>query len=84
MNDMVTRYNKPVMVVEVGMPVNQPDLAKAFLQDILAKTKSVTGGKGLGVFYWEPECYNNWQGYGLGAFDDTGKPSIALDAFLDN
>lgn len=84
MNDMVTRYGKPVMVVEVGMPANQPDIAKAFLQDIIAKTKSVTGGKGLGVFYWEPECYNNWQGYGLGAFDDTGKPSVALDAFLDN
>jgi arabinogalactan endo-1,4-beta-galactosidase len=84
MNDMVARYNKSVMVVEVGMPANKPDLAKAFLQDILSKTKSVTGGKGLGVFYWEPECYANWQGYGLGAFDDTGKPSSALDAFMDN
>jgi arabinogalactan endo-1,4-beta-galactosidase len=45
------------------------------------KTKSLPGAKGLGVLYWEPEAYNNWQGYSLGAFDNTGKPTIALDAF---
>lgn len=81
MNDMVSRYNKPVMVVEVGMPAGDAATAKLFLTDIIAKTKLVTGNNGLGVFYWEPECYNNWQGYSLGAFDDTGKPTIALDAF---
>ena len=83
MNDMVSRYGKPVMVVEVGMPENDPAMSKAFLSDIISKTKSVTGGQGLGVFYWEPECYNSWQGYHLGAFDATGKPSIAMDAFLE-
>ncbi|GHN00351.1 arabinogalactan endo-beta-1,4-galactanase [Cytophagales bacterium WSM2-2] len=81
MNDMVTRYNKPVMVVEVGMPVNDAATAKAFLVDIINKTKAVPGKNGLGVFYWEPECYKDWQGYKLGAFDDSGKPSIALEAF---
>jgi len=84
MNDMISRYGKPVMIVEVGMPVNDPNTAKLFLTDIINKTKSISGGNGLGVFYWEPECYNNWQGYGLGAFDDTGKPTVALDAFADN
>lgn len=84
MNDMMGRYDKPVMIVEVGMPANQPDICKAFLSDIISKTKSVAGGYGLGVFYWEPECYNNWQGYGLGAFDNSGKPTAALDAFLGN
>ncbi|MBS1683068.1 MAG: glycosyl hydrolase 53 family protein [Bacteroidetes bacterium] len=83
MNDMVSRYGKPVMIVEAGMPANQPDTCKAFLVDLIAKTKSVTDGNGLGVFYWEPECYNNWQGYGLGAFDNTGKPTVALKAFSD-
>ncbi|MEP6951892.1 MAG: glycosyl hydrolase 53 family protein, partial [Ginsengibacter sp.] len=53
----------------------------SFIADIIAKTKSVSGGKGLGVFYWEPESYNNWQGYSLGAFDNSGKPTMALDAF---
>src|SRR6478609_301145 len=55
MNDMIARYNKPVMIVEVGMPVNDPAAAKAFLTDIISKTKSIADGKGLGVLYWEPE-----------------------------
>ena len=82
MNDMVTRYHKPVMVVEVGMAVDQAATCEAFITGLIHKVRAVTGGKGLGVFYWEPECYNNWQGYGLGAFDNTGKPTVAMNAFL--
>lgn len=81
MNDMVARYNTDVMVVEVGMSWDQPNASKSFLTDIINKTKAVTGNKGLGVLYWEPQAYNNWNGYTLGAFDNTGKPTIALDAF---
>lgn len=81
MNDMVNRYGKSVMIVEVGMTVNSPDTCKAFLTDIITKTNSVNGGNGLGVFYWEPECYN-WQNYSLGAFDASNKPTAAMDAFL--
>ena len=81
MNDMVTRYNKEVIVVEVGMSWDQPGEDNAFLSDLIAKTKLVTGNKGLGVLYWEPESYNNWQGYTLGAFDNSGKPTVALNAF---
>ncbi len=80
MNDMVTRYGKEVMLCEVGMDFKDPVNSKAFLTDIITKTKSVTNGKGLGVFYWEPECYN-WVNYTKGAFDSTGKPTIAMDAF---
>jgi arabinogalactan endo-1,4-beta-galactosidase len=79
-NDMVSRYNTPVMICEVGMEADQPSITRDFLTDIITKTNSVANGNGLGVFYWEPEAYN-WQGYGLGAFDSTGKPTIALDAF---
>lgn len=82
MNDMVSRYGKEVMLAEVGMPVTEPAATKAFLTDIITKNNSLPDGKGLGVFYWEPEAYNNWQGYTLGAFDATGKPTIAMDAFL--
>ena len=81
MNDMVSRYGKEVMVVEVGMSWDNASVANSFLSDLIAKTKSVTGSKGLGVLYWEPEAYNNWQGYTLGAFDNSGKPTVALDAF---
>lgn len=81
MNDMVSRYGKEVMICEVGMSWDSPAIAKSFLTDLIAKTKTVTGNKGLGVFYWEPEAYGNWKNYTLGAFDNTGKPTAALDAF---
>jgi len=81
MKDMVSRYGKPVMIVEVGMPADQAAVCQSFLSDIISKTRSVSGGNGLGVFYWEPEAYNNWQGYGLGAFDNSGKPTVAMNAF---
>ncbi len=81
MNDMVSRYNKEVMMVEVGMPWTNAAECKAFLSDLITKTNSVANSKGLGVIYWEPEAYNNWKGYSLGTFDNSGKPTIALDAF---
>jgi arabinogalactan endo-1,4-beta-galactosidase len=80
MNDMFARYGSPVMVVEVGMAASEAVTCKAFLTDLLAKVSTVSGNQGLGVFYWEPEAYN-WQSYGLGAFDSSGKPTVALDAF---
>jgi arabinogalactan endo-1,4-beta-galactosidase len=63
------------------MSWNTPDICKSFLSDLIAKTQSVSGNKGLGVFYWEPECINSWNGYSLGAFDNNGKPESSLDAF---
>ena len=81
MNDMVSRYGKQVMICEVGMSESAATTCKSFLSDLITKVKSVSGGNGLGVFYWEPEAYNNWQGYGLGAFDPSGKPTVALTAF---
>lgn len=81
MNDMVSRYNKDVMVLEVGMSWDQATACNSFLTDLITKVRSVSGGRGLGVLYWEPEAYNNWQGYTLGAFDNSGKPTVALNAF---
>ena len=81
MNDMVSLYNKEVMVVEVGMPWDSAPDCKSFLTDLITKVKSVPGNKGLGVLYWEPQCYGGWKGYTLGAFDNSGKPTIAMTAF---
>lgn len=81
MNDMVARYNKEVMIVEVGMPWDMASDCKLFLSDLITKVKSVSNNKGLGVLYWEPQCYGGWAAYTLGAFDNTGKPTTALDAF---
>lgn len=83
MNDISDRYNKEVMIVEVGMSWDSPNESKSFLNDLINKTKSVVNARGLGVVYWEPQAYNNWQGYTLGAFDNSGKPTAALSAFAD-
>lgn len=80
MSDMVSRYHKSVMICEVGMPENQATTCEAFITDLIHKVRAVPDKQGLGVFYWEPECYN-WQNYGLGAFDNTGKPTVAMNAF---
>lgn len=80
-NDMVSRYGTPCMVVEVGMEEDQAATARSFLTDLITKVNSVANGNGMGVFYWEPEAYSNWQSYGLGAFTASGQPSEALDAF---
>lgn len=81
MNDMVSRYGKEVMVVEVGMPANDPTTAKSFISDLITRVATVNNAKGLGVLYWEPQAFNGWKGYSLGAFDTSGKPTLALDAF---
>lgn len=81
MNEMVSRYGKEIMICEVGMSWDQASVCNAFLIDMINKVRSLPNNKGLGVFYWEPECNVNWNGYPLGAFDNSGKPTIALNAF---
>jgi len=80
-NDVISRYDTEVMICEVGMPWDDAETANAFLTDLIVKAKSVANDKCLGIFYWEPQAYGSWNGYTLGAFDDSGKPTVALDAF---
>ena len=63
MLDMIARYGKPIMITEVGMDVSKATECKNFLTEIIKKNKSLPNQMGLGVFYWEPQCHNNWQGY---------------------
>ena len=79
MIDVKTRYNKDVMMAEVGFASNRPDISNQFLTYIIEKTKQANG---LGVFYWEPIAHKNWNSYSKGAWDEDGSPSIAMDAFL--
>ncbi len=80
-NDMIGRYGSEVMICEVGMPWDQATACKAFLADLITRAKAVPNDKCLGVFYWEPQSFGNWKGYTLGAFDASGVPTSALDAF---
>lgn len=81
MKDMIARYGKEIMICEVGMPVDQADKCRQFIEDLMKRVKNLPDQKGLGVFYWEPQCHNDWKGYKLGAFDNQGRPTVALDAF---
>ncbi|WP_246096572.1 glycoside hydrolase family 53 protein [Paenibacillus sinopodophylli] len=83
-NNMISRYGKPVMITEIGMDYNQPAAAKSFVADIKTKIRNITGGNGLGVFYWEPQATPGYNGgYNKGAWQADGKPTIALEGFLN-
>ena len=81
LNDMVTRYNKEVMVVEVGGDFTLVQNTKDMLTATINAVRNVPNQKGLGVIYWEPEGEKTWSGYQLNCWQSNGKPSLALDAF---
>lgn len=81
LNDMVSRYGKEVMVVEVGGDFTLVQNTYDMLVAVIAAVKSVPDNKGLGVIYWEPQGEKTWSGYQLNAWRADGKPSQALGAF---
>lgn len=84
LNDMVSRYNKEVMVVEVGGDFTLVQNTHDMLVAVINAVKNVPNNKGLGVVYWEPEGEKTWSGYQLNCWQSNGKPSSALDAFKEN
>ena len=81
LKDMVSRYGKEVMVVEVGGDFTLVQNTKDMLTAVINAVKAVPNNKGLGVIYWEPQGAKSWSGYQLNAWQANGKPSPALDAF---
>lgn len=82
LNDMVSRYGKEVMVVEIGGDYTLVQNTYDMLVAVIAAVKNVPNNKGLGVIYWEPEGEKSWSGYQLNAWQSDGKPSPALNAFI--
>lgn len=83
LNDMVKRYNKDVMIVEVGGEDDKVQNTYELLKATINAVKKVPNNRGLGVMYWEPQGAKSWSGYSLSAWQSDGKPSQALDAFKD-
>ena len=87
---MNTKFGKPVMLCEIGMPVGDPQRAKDAITYFISESSKIEAF--LGVFYWEPqtdgawkpETYDGlgWGPYTMGAFKD-GRPTAALDGFKD-
>jgi arabinogalactan endo-1,4-beta-galactosidase len=83
LKDMASRYNKEVMVVEVGGEYDKAQNTFKMLAATIKAVKAVPNNKGLGVIYWEPQGEKSWSGYSLSAWRSDGKPSTALDAFKE-
>lgn len=78
LDDMKSRYNKEVMVVESGHYWHEPYMANNYLVELM---KALIDEGGTGNFYWEPQYYGNW--YEMGAWNpETQQPTLAMDAFL--
>jgi arabinogalactan endo-1,4-beta-galactosidase len=79
LKDMAARYGKDVMISEIGFYATEPKITKDLLVKMIKGCESVPGGKGLGLFYWEPESFT--QHYNRGAWQPDGRPSPAMNAF---
>ncbi len=80
MRDMIARYGSDVVISEVGMDWQQAATTRAMLSNLLSRSSSI-GARVLGVFYWEPNAYPGWQGYTMGAVNNNGQLTEALQAF---
>jgi arabinogalactan endo-1,4-beta-galactosidase len=84
LNDMAKRYNKEVMIVEVGGEDDKVQNTYELLTATIKAVKNVPNNKGIGVLYWEPQGARSWSHYALSAWQADGKPSPALNAFKEN
>lgn len=85
---MNSKYAKPVMICEIGMPVSEPQMSKEAFRYVLDQTKKIEDCHG--IFCWEPQTDGlwkpssyealGWNAYDKGAFKN-GRPTIALDPF---
>ncbi|MDN3678309.1 glycosyl hydrolase 53 family protein [Flavobacterium paronense] len=83
LNDMVKRYGKEVMIVEIGGEDDKVENTYQLLATAIKAVKNVPNNKGIGVLYWEPQGARSWSHYNLSAWQADGKPSPALDAFKE-
>ena len=79
-------FNCPIMVVEIGTMASTEEKAARVIADFRQKVDTLDYMKG--IFYWEPQVYNNWRpneyielgwgAYNMGAFTSKGQPNEAL------
>jgi arabinogalactan endo-1,4-beta-galactosidase len=81
------RYNKPVMICEIGYSYNDPTTSYSDIQAAFQAVQAVPSNMGLGVIYWEPEAPDDAStgNYSMGAVTEgTGKVlqfTTAINAF---
>ena len=87
MQTLAARYNKPVMICEIGYLYSDPADAYSDVQGAIQAMNSVPENKGLGVIYWEPDAPDDAStgDYTMGAVTEgSGKVlqfTTAINAF---
>ena len=87
MQTLAARYNKPVMICEIGYLYSDPTDAYTDIQGAIQAMNAVPGNMGLGVIYWEPEAPDDAStgDYTMGAVTEgSGKVlqfTTAINAF---
>lgn len=81
-------FKCPIMVAEIGTLSSQEQTAAQVIEDFRSRIDTLDYMKG--IFYWEPQIYNNWRpkeyitdgwgAYNMGAFTSKGTPNQALKA----
>lgn len=81
LQDLVSTYNKEVLVAECGYFQNNPKTARLMISTLLDDVSSLPNNKGLGVCYWEPQSYDH-AAPNRSIFDATDKrPTLGMDGF---
>ena len=81
---VMARTKKPVIIAETGMHYTAEEQCQKMIADMVAKLRDLDDNMGLGVLYWEPQAgpgYN--RGYNLGAWGADGRPTKALNGFIE-
>ena len=81
-------FQCPIMVAEIGILSAKESEAVSVIEDFRSRVDGYEYMKG--IFYWEPQIYNNWRpreyitdgwgAYNMGAFTSKGTPNAALKA----
>lgn len=75
------KYGKNVMVCEIGMNYSEAEECRDCIAYLMKEGRAT--GHMDGIFYWEPEAPEGYNGgYDKGCFRN-GTPTVALDAFME-
>jgi arabinogalactan endo-1,4-beta-galactosidase len=87
LSTLASRYNKPVMICEIGYQYSDSTTSYSDIQAAFQAVQAVPKNMGLGVIYWEPEAPDDAStgNYTMGAVSEgTGKVlqfTTAINAF---
>ena len=87
---LAKRYDKDIMICEIGEDEKEEEKGYCLARTMIDALKSIPEDRGVGIFWWEPECNSALlpDGYRLGAAKMTGEKTLqftkALQAFQDS